>query len=88
MKTRYEFINFIKTKDKPKTSVWSCRNNRGGEELGIIEWYPAWRQYCYFPTVQAVYSVGCLEDINAFIGQLEAERKQPDQAEMFGDMGS
>ena len=67
---RYKFINFIKKADKPKTSVWSCCNNRSGEELGEIKWYPAWRQYCYFPTVQAVYSVGCFEDINHFIRQL------------------
>ena len=75
MKTQYKYIRFEKTEDKPKTSVWSCRNNRSSEELGIIKWYSGWRQYCYFPLTQAVYSAGCLEDINSFIGQLKELKK-------------
>ncbi len=72
MKTQYKFIHFIKKEDKPKTSVWSCCNNRSGGELGIVKWYPAWRQYCYFPTIQAVYSIGCLDDIKEFIQEISA----------------
>lgn len=68
--TEYKFIHFIKIEDKPKTSVWSCLNNRSNEELGIVKWYPSWRQYCYFSTVEAVYSVGCLKNIDHFINQL------------------
>jgi hypothetical protein len=75
MKTEYEFIHFIKTDQKKITSVWSVRNNRSKEELGIVKWYPAWRQYSYFPTVQAVYSAGCLMDIIDFIKQLKAGRE-------------
>lgn len=71
LKTEYKYIHFIKKENKPKTSVWSCRNNTSTAELGEVKWYPAWRQYCYFPTVQAVYSVGCLEDINTFIEALK-----------------
>ncbi len=52
-----------------KTAVYSCRNKRSGEELGQIRWYGAWRQYCYFPTVQAVYSAGCLRDIAGFMAE-------------------
>ena len=71
MKTQYKYIYFHKIGDKPKTSVWSCYNNRNGDKLGEVKWYPGWRQYCYFPTVMAVYSGGCLEDIQDFIRQLE-----------------
>ena len=35
LRTKYQFIHFV----KPKTSVWSCRNNRSEDVLGIIEWY-------------------------------------------------
>ena len=76
MKTEYQYIHFIKKAEKPKTSIWSCRNNRSDNELGEIKWYSAWRQYCYFPTVQAIYNVGCLENINHFISQLMTERKK------------
>lgn len=76
MKTRYEYIEFVMTEQKPKTSVWNCSNVKSGNVLGIIKWYSGWRRYCYFPTIQAVYSAGCLEDIFNFIKQLMEERKK------------
>lgn len=75
MRTRYKFIYFTKITQKTKTSVWKCRNNKNHWPLGEVKWYPAWRQYCYFPTDEGVYSRGCLENINDFIDQLEEERK-------------
>lgn len=78
MKTKYKFIEFKLIEEKPKTSVWICYNNRGKYRLGIIRWYPLWRQYCYFTTdEEAVYSKGCLEDIIDFIKQLDQKRKEP-----------
>jgi len=76
MKLRYQHIHFIKVDQKPRTSVWTCRNNRTGGELGRIRWYGPWRQYCYFPVAQAVYSQGCLQDICSFLAELAKERKQ------------
>lgn len=70
MKTRYKYIHFVKLRDCKKTSVWSCRNNKSEDELGQIKWYGVWRQYCYFPTIQAVYNAGCLNDIREFINEL------------------
>ncbi len=75
MKLNYQFINFKLVEHKPKTSVYSCCNNKSGGELGVVKWYSAWRQYCYFPTVQAVYSKGCLADIKDFIEQLNEVRR-------------
>ena len=63
----YQFIRLDLIERKPKTGVWSCKNIKSDVELGLIKWHPAWRQYCYFPTIQAVYSKGCLQDINSFI---------------------
>lgn len=71
MKTEYQYIKFAKIADKPKTSVFGCYNTHHGEQLGVVKWYPSWRQYCYFPIVQAVYSAGCLKDIQDFISQLK-----------------
>lgn len=70
----YEYVKFVKTEEKPKPPVWSVRNKKRENELGIVKWYPAWHQYCYFPTVQAVYSAGCLSDIGHFI--MEIRRKK------------
>jgi hypothetical protein len=72
MKTRYQYIHFVQTTN-PK--VWICENNKSGEELGQVQWYQPWRQFCYFPSCPAVYSVGCLSDINDFIAQLTAEKQ-------------
>ena len=75
MKTRFEFINMVEvaTPRRRKTKVWGVQNNRSGEELGRIQWHAPWRQYCYFPTQPAVYSAGCLADIQHFI-EKEVER--------------
>jgi hypothetical protein len=71
MKTEYQFLHFVKVEQKPKTMVWSCQAHHGNDELGIIKWFASWRQYCYFPSVQSVYSTGCLKDIADFIDQLK-----------------
>ena len=70
MKTDYEYLEFVQNPSKGKTSVWQCNNKRSGTTLGTINWYGPWRAYCYFPTIQAVYSKGCLNDISNFIKQL------------------
>ncbi len=72
MNVKYKYLIFEKAaQQSPKTSVWECKNAKSGTVLGIVKWYGPWRQYCYFPTVQAVYSAGCLNDMADFINQLE-----------------
>lgn len=80
----YKYVKFVKTEDKPKTSVWSCRNIKSEGELGVVKWHPAWRQYCYFPTVQAVYSAGCLADIKDFIENQMKQRNNTVQIQAHG----
>lgn len=74
MKDHYQYIHFVKVAEKPKTAVYHCLNNSTDDKLGEVYWYPAWRQYCYFPSAYAVYSAGCLKDIQDFIEQLERAR--------------
>jgi len=69
MKT-YKYIHFVVIQEKGKTSVWSCRNNSTRYELGLVQWYGPWRQYCYFSSNPAVYSDGCLADIRDFISSV------------------
>lgn len=77
MISRFKYVSFFYVEEKPKTSVWSCRNNKSDEELGQVRWYAPWRQYCYFPTrqIETVYNPGCLEDICHFIQQRMDDRK-------------
>ena len=75
----YKYIHFVVIEEKPKTKVWSCRNNNSGTELGQVKWYGPWRQYCYFPTFNppqfTVYNVSCFEDIIDFIRKVTEDRR-------------
>ncbi len=72
-KLKYHFIHFLCVEEKPKTEVYQCLNNRCDTILGYVKWYPVWRQYCFFPEpyIEAVYSIGCLNDIAAFMEQMK-----------------
>jgi len=67
-------LSFTHIEDKPKTKIWSCRNNKSREQLGVIKWYGPWRSYCFFPTTPAIYSAGCLSDIADFIVKVTPAR--------------
>jgi hypothetical protein len=77
MQARYTYIHFEQIGQKPKTSVWACRSNSSKAILGMIEWYPPWRQYCFFPAPDCVFNVSCLDDIKHFIGQLKTQGANP-----------
>ncbi len=71
----YKYVTMIKTEDKPKTSVFDVYTKRK-DILGEIKWFAQWRQYCFFPEDDCVFSKGCMSDINNFIEQLMDLRKQ------------
>lgn len=77
MKTEYKYLSFDLSEKQPKkTTSWYCRNKHSKDILGIVKWYPAWRQYCFFPTCQAVYNNSCLLDISNFLTQLDTSREK------------
>lgn len=65
----------IKTEDKPKTSVFDVFSKHDNV-LGEVKWFPQWRQYCFFPEDDCVFSKGCMNDITDFISQLTEDRKK------------
>lgn len=44
--------------------------------IGVIKYYPQWRQFVLFPEPKTIWSKGCLEEVNTFIYQVEKERKE------------
>ncbi len=68
------YIEFRRLPSKRKTSVWSVCATRSGKALGVVQWFTGWRQYCFMPLEDTVFSKGCMEDINDFISQLMQER--------------
>ena len=81
MKTEFKHIKFKKCHDTGKTSRWACYNNSDAMPyLGSVQWYSSWRQYCFLPADETVFSGGCLDDITTFMKELRAfeleERKK------------
>ncbi len=70
LKTEFKYIYFEKVSNSDKTSLWACYNNSSHDSLGDIYWYSRWRQYCFFPNFDTVFSGGCLDDITAFMKEL------------------
>jgi hypothetical protein len=76
MKTNYEYIRFVEIPHQSKkTRLFDCYNKRSMDVLGMVFWYAAWRQYCFYPRAKTIYSAGCLVDITNFIGQLMLEHR-------------
>jgi len=64
----YKHIEFFEGYRKPgmKTKVWVCMN-KNEVMLGVVRWYGPWRQYCFFPDKDTVFSKSCLDDIKDFV---------------------
>lgn len=68
-----KYITIKKTvkNKKRKTDIFTVHNKKSNFIIGIIKWYPSWRQYCFFPSEMTVYSYECLRDISNFITNLK-----------------
>jgi hypothetical protein len=68
---RYKYIHFVEIGTAHKRPGYSCRNNRTNGTLGLVDWYPPWRQYTF--TVWSddiVFNKECLENIADFLGKV------------------
>ena len=74
LSAQYEHIRFLLHHHLTKTAVYRCCTNSSGDDLGEVRWYAPWRQYCFFPFTNTVFSKGCMEDINTFITKLMDDR--------------
>ena len=60
-----------------KTKIVHIINKSNTYRLGTIEWYGAWRQYCFIPTweFETVWNNTCLTDVVFVINKLMKERE-------------
>lgn len=58
-----------------KTKNWRVVSKRARDELGLVSWYSAWRQYVFAPSEDTVFSPDCLRDIADFCEQQTREHK-------------
>lgn len=68
-----KYLIFVLKERKPKTEVWEVRTKSDNSLLGIIKWYAQWRQYCFFPEQETVWSFGCVDDIRFFLAMANGE---------------
>ena len=65
-----KYLKFVVMRFKPKTMVIAVVSKSSDEELGRIEWYCAWRQYCFMPYGNTIWNNNCLIDVQNFITAL------------------
>lgn len=58
-----------------KTKIIHVTNIRHDDVIGVIKWYSAWRQYCFFPEIYTVWNTTCLDDVQDVIRELMQDRK-------------
>jgi hypothetical protein len=74
--------SFIVIEEEPdlpksrKTKTYEIKSKRTGEVLGHIFWYGAWRQYIFTTPEEIAWSLGCLQDVIAFMHNLSETRKK------------
>ena len=74
IKSKYLYFSLLE--NKPKTRVFGVHARSSDIQLGIIKWHGPWRQYCFFPAPDCLFSKGCLEDINLFIDLIRPIREK------------
>lgn len=71
--TQYLVFERHEPKDR-KTPVVFVLSKSSGVRLGYIAWFGRWRQFCFWPSPETVFNVGCMTDIQNKIAELKAER--------------
>lgn len=73
--TKYLIFNAENIQGR-KTKIIHVINKSSTDELATIEWYSAWRQYCFMPNLEfdTVWNNACLTDVISVINMLMKER--------------
>jgi hypothetical protein len=71
---RFEPLDYGDLDKGRKTYQWEVISHRE-VRLGVIEWYSPWRQYCFNPEPDTVWSSDCIEAVADFIHAHEYDRR-------------
>ena len=79
-----EYIRFLEYEiPERKTKYWAVRNKKHGTRLGDIEWYGAWRKYCFFTVDGIVFDQKCMLEIVKFMHRQNLRHRAKLQNERF-----
>jgi len=70
MKTRYYFVHFKESPSSAGKTSFNCYTILDNYFLGSVKFYSSDNLYYFFPYVNSQYSSDALNDIAAFINQL------------------
>jgi hypothetical protein len=62
-------IRFNLIKELEKTNIYGVFT-KTDDLIGIVKWYPRWKQYCFFPDKETIWNNGSLKDLQNFIKQV------------------
>ena len=72
---RTKYMTFRRVR-KANTEEWEITNNKYGDALGEIVYYPGWRQYVFRPeTGDTEFNYSCLNEISAVLVELNKTLK-------------
>lgn len=74
LKYYYIIIELLPLLKGRVTQIYNVINRKWGDKIGQIKWYGAWRQYCFFPRKNTIWSKSCMKDIMEVLDALEKER--------------
>ena len=59
-----------------KTNRYAIFNKKSDDILGEIYWNGPWRQYCFYPEPQCVWSTSCLDTVVEFTKKINKEHRE------------
>ena len=63
-----EWLEFVELPNEGyKTKKFQVVSKKHGYPLGDIKFYNKWRNYCFYPAPDTIFSNGCLKGITEFI---------------------
>lgn len=71
----YKVLLASELETKRKTNRYVVLNRKSGVVLAEIYWNGPWRQYCFFPEPQYVWSSSCLDTIIEFVKEINKTHK-------------
>ena len=76
MNSYYFDIKCYPRKPGCKTDFYIITARKDQSTLGMGKWFSRWRQYCFFPANDTIWSDECLRDIYKFVAGLNNEHNK------------
>lgn len=74
---RAEYLKFLEVQSTHlKTRLIDVRTVNSDVSLGLIKWYPRWRQYVFAPASNTVFNPSCLHEIMSRVDAMTVQHKE------------